>query len=145
MVDPKITINPEVADAAPAPAQTPTAQILAEALREADITFGNGRVMSVRKPSTLVKYRIVAALGAELSANQVYMSMVEPLLWVSKIDGQPVFMPTSELQVEALITQIGDDGMDELTTWYMINVMGPVMQAMDAAKAQAREREQVKN
>lgn len=142
MSETKITIDPEAAPAAPA---TPSAQIIAEALKEDTITFGAGRVMSVRKPSTLTKYRIVAALGSELSANQVYMSMVEPLLWVSQLDGQPVFMPTSELQIEGLITQIGDDGMDALTTWYMINVMGPVMQAMDAAKAQAREREQVKN
>lgn len=90
--------------------ESPSAELIAAAKREATVTDSLGRVIRLKKPAVLAQFRLVEALG-ETSKNQVYMGMVMPLIFVAQIDGEAVPAPTSKLQVEALIQRLSDEGV----------------------------------
>lgn len=91
--------------------ETPSEQLVAEAAQPAVVTDSRGRKITLQKPSVLSQFRIVRAMGAEAAANQTYMGMVLPLIFVAEIDGEPVPFPKSELQVEALIQKLDEPGI----------------------------------
>ena len=70
-----------------------------------------GRTIELRKPSVLDQYRIVEILGGELSANQVYMGMIIPLLFVYSIDGSTVFF-SKKTELEGLIKRLDEEGIN---------------------------------
>lgn len=77
------------------------------------ITDSLGRIILLKKPSVLDQYRLVEILGAELSANQVYMGMVIPLLFVQSIDNIPVIF-SKKTELEALIKRLDEEGIDSV-------------------------------
>lgn len=99
----KVTVNPQ-APAAPTAAPT-----------QFELSDATGRTIVVKKPGVLSQYRLVEALG-HAAANQVYMAMTMPLLFVSSIDGDPITQPRTKAEVEALIQRLGDEGVTTLMT-----------------------------
>lgn len=87
----------------------PSEQIIQAANQTETVTAG-GKTFTLKKPGILSQYRIVEVVG-ESAKNEVYMGMVNPILWVSEIDGEPVFQPTSKRELEALIQRIGEEGV----------------------------------
>lgn len=116
---PKVEIHEDGgAPAGEGAALSPSAQLIKDALRAETITDGKGRRILLRKPGVLTQYRIVESVGPELAANLTYMNMVNPLTWVAEIDGDPIALPKSKLQIEALITRLDDEGLEAVMTWF---------------------------
>jgi hypothetical protein len=90
---------------------SPRAQVLAKAAVEVTVTDARGRNITLKKPGVLAQYRIIEVAG-ESAKNEVYMSMVLPLIFVTSIDGDLVLQPTTKLQLEALITRLDEDGIE---------------------------------
>lgn len=90
---------------------TPSAQAVAKGNSELAVTDSKGRSIKLKKPGVLAQYRLIEALG-ESAKNEVYMGMVLPLIFVSEIDGDPVFLPTSKREIEALIQRLDEEGLE---------------------------------
>lgn len=118
-------------------ALSPSAQLVKSALQEETVTDEKGRKILLRKPGPLAQYRLVLAVGAEAAANQTYMQMINPLIYVASIDGDPVHPPATLREVEALIQRLDDDGLGAVMGWYMANVLAPTMEAVSAAEKAA--------
>lgn len=97
----KITVN-----------QTPSDQVAAEAQGAVVVTDARGRKITLKKPGILSQFRIVEIVGGELAKNQVYMSMILPLIYVAEIDGDPVLFPASKRELDALIQRLDEDGIE---------------------------------
>lgn len=138
----KVTIHKDAAaeDAAGAgeAAETPSAQLIKHTLKEEVVEDAKGRKILMRKPSVLAQFRIVEAVGPQVAANQTYMQMINPLIYVGAIDGAPVALPTSLLETEALIARLDDDGLNAAMSWYVANVISPTLDAIQAEEAKAR-------
>jgi len=74
------------------------------------VTTKSGKCITIKRPHVLAQYKLVEAIG-DTSTNRVYLHMCIPLLWVTHIDGSEVNMPSSKLQVEALITRLDEEGI----------------------------------
>ena len=71
-----------------------------------------GRLIGVVKPSVLDRYRVLKMLGGETAGNQHALGYAMLACAVREIDGQPVPMPNTERQIEALIDRLGDEGFE---------------------------------
>lgn len=100
--------------------------------------------LTLRKPDVLANFQMVEALG-DVASNAAYMQMVAPLVYVSEIDGDPVYPPTSKLEVEALIQRLGEGGMAAAMNWWMERIYSPALQNMRDAQAKAKETARLKN
>jgi hypothetical protein len=74
------------------------------------VTDSKGRKLGLRRLPFLEEFRIIEALGSELSSNTTYMGMLNPLLYLAEIDGDSITIPRNKLQAEALINRAGRDG-----------------------------------
>jgi hypothetical protein len=90
---------------------TPSAEVVAKATAEVTVTDARGRVITLKKPGVLAQFRLVEALG-DSAKNQTYLGMVLPLIFVTAIDGDPVYQPSKKSEVEALIQQLNDEGIE---------------------------------
>lgn len=90
--------------------EVPSVEVLAKANEESSVTDSTGRVIKFKKPGVLAHYRLIEALG-DSAANETYMGMVLPLIYVTEIDGNEVHQPKSKMHVEALIQQLDDAGI----------------------------------
>lgn len=90
---------------------SPSQQVIAKAVQEVNVTDSRGRVITLKKPGPLAQYRLVEAIG-DSAKNEVYMGMILPMIFISKIDGDPVLLPNTKAQVEALIQRLDDEGID---------------------------------
>lgn len=91
--------------------QSPTAQVIAKAVSEVSVTDSKGRTITLRKPGILAQYRIIETMGKSADI-ETYRGMVTPLIWISAIDGDAVAQPVNKLQLEALISRVGDEGLE---------------------------------
>lgn len=96
----KVTLN----------SNTPSEQAIARANTEESITDSRGRSIKLKKPGVLAQFRLIEILG-DTAKNEVYMSMVLPLIFVTEIDGDAIFPPTRKSEVEALIQRLDEDGV----------------------------------
>jgi hypothetical protein len=69
-----------------------------------------GRKLGLKRLPFLEEFRIVEAVGPERAINQAYMSMINPLLLIAEIDGDPISTPRTHAQIEALIQRAGREG-----------------------------------
>lgn len=90
--------------------ETPSQHAIAKANETFNIVDAKGRTITLKKPGVLAQYRLIEALG-DSAANQTYVSMVLPLIYISAIDGEVEIMPTAKLQVEALIQRLDEEGI----------------------------------
>jgi|SRR5579872_4999583 len=97
---PKVTIR-----------ETPSETHVREALKETIVEDARGRKIKLVRPPVLAQFKLIRMLGGEASANQTYVQMLLPLLYVAAIDGAPVFFPASELEIDALIARLDEDGI----------------------------------
>lgn len=89
---------------------TPSQQVIRSATADVGIKDARGRAITLKKPGILAQYRLVEMMG-ESAANETYMNMVLPVLFVSAIDGEAVMTPNSKREVEALIQRLDEDGI----------------------------------
>lgn len=90
--------------------ETPSQQVIRSATAEHSVKDARGRTITLKKPGILTQYRLVEMMG-ESAANETYMNMVLPVLFVSAIDGEAVMTPNSKREVEALIQRLDEDGI----------------------------------
>lgn len=100
----KVTINPKAEPSA-------TQELLAKAQSNVTVTDARGRAITLKKPGALAQFRLIEALG-DSAANKTYASMCLPLIYVAAVDGDPVMPPTRKSEVEALIQQLEEDGLE---------------------------------
>jgi hypothetical protein len=89
------------------------------------VTDSRGRKLGLRQLPFLEEFRIVEALGSELSANTTYMNMLNPLLYLAEVDGVAIEVPSTKLAAEALIQLAGREGflaiMDGIVKYFAID------------------------
>jgi hypothetical protein len=90
---------------------TPTQTYIAAAHDVHDVTDATGRVLTVRRQTTLDRLRLFKAVGPTLAFNDRYLGLAGLAFSVMGIDGVPVPQPTNDAQIEAAIDRIGDAGM----------------------------------
>ena len=88
----------------------PSEEVIKAANAETTCTDARSRVIRLKKPGILAQYRLIEALG-DTAKNEVYMSMVLPLIFVTQIDEDAVHLPTSKPQLEALIQRLDEEGI----------------------------------
>ena len=88
----------------------PSAQVIAQAMAETTVVDARGRSITLRKPGVLAQYRLIETLG-DSASNETYVGMVLPLLYVGAVDGDAVPPFAKKSQVEALIQQLGEEGV----------------------------------
>lgn len=109
----KVTINKTGESATES--DSPSQQLIKQAIQEHSITDRMGRKIVLRKPPTLSQFRLIEAVG-DSARNQTYMAMILPLNYVSSIDGAPVPGITSKAHLEALIQRLDDEGVEAVMT-----------------------------
>jgi hypothetical protein len=115
-----LTVNESPAGAT---AATPSAQVVAKQMAEVVVTDTAGRTIKLKKPGVLTQFRLVEMMG-DSAKNQVYMGMILPIIYVTSIDGDPVFTPTSKMQVEALIQRLDEHGVEAVMAGVTANFGG---------------------
>ncbi len=90
--------------------ETPSEKVIKSANQLVHVTDAKGRTLGLRRLDFLEEFRIIEALGSELSSNTTYMGMLNPLLYLAEIDGDPVGIPRNKIQAEALIQRAGREG-----------------------------------
>ena len=91
---------------------TPSQTILDAASAERQIRDPQGRVLTLRRPTTLDRLRLFKAVGPTLANNDRYLGIAMLAYTVVAIDGVPVPQPTNEFQIEAAVGRLGDDAID---------------------------------
>lgn len=91
--------------------ETPTHRHLAATLATCSTQDAEGRVLTIRRLTALDKLRLFKAAGPTLSQNQHWLGMATLAVSVSTIDDIPIPSPTSEAQIESLVSRLGDAGI----------------------------------
>ena len=99
---PKVTVDKSA---------TPSAELIKAAQVEVEVTDSTGRKIKLRKPGVLAQYRLVKAIGAESAANTTLVQMYLPVLYVAQIGEEVVFPPSTEREVEAVISLLDEAGL----------------------------------
>jgi hypothetical protein len=97
MNKPKITIKPA------------SDEIIAAANTIETIAVGQ-MTIGLKRPGILSQYRIVEVVG-ESAKNEVYMGMINPILWVHEVNGEHQPAPSTKRELEALIQLLGEEGV----------------------------------
>lgn len=95
---------------------TTSAQIIAAANATFEEKDRRGRVLTMKKPALLSQFRLTEAMGPETAENGAYRAMCLPLMWLTAIDGEAVNLPTTKLEIEAMIQRLDEDGFVALHT-----------------------------
>lgn len=95
---------------------SPSAQIVKKANERVTVTDDRGRSIVVRKLTPLDRMRMSKAAGSENATNQPYMLYALVACSVVSVDGDDMLTPTTERQLEAAISLLGDEGYDAALT-----------------------------
>jgi hypothetical protein len=76
------------------------------------VTDSRGRSIGIKKPTVLQRLRLFEIVGAENSKNEMYLGYASLALLVVEIDGEHLGAPTSKREMEALVQQLDDDGLN---------------------------------
>ena len=87
----------------------PSAVVKNSAATRITVTDESGRIFTIKKPKPLDGLDFKLALGAN-HTNTLYLVEVSHLQYVAEIDGEPVNVPKTELQLRSLYQRLGDDG-----------------------------------
>ena len=80
------------------------------------VTDSLGRTIQLRKLDPLQQARLVIAVGGEISTNSVFMNgFAMPAAMVAHIDDDFFGFPASIKQIEAMLSQLGAEGMEAVT------------------------------
>ncbi|WGS53582.1 hypothetical protein LFL96_21225 [Paraburkholderia sp. D15] len=78
------------------------------------VSVKDGRKLTLTYPGPLAQYKLVRAMGPVESENARLCRMYMPLIYLSAIDETPVLLPTSMLQLDALVERLGHKGLAAL-------------------------------
>lgn len=73
-----------------------------------------GRTLVVQRPELLMEFQFAEAAGAEAAANQTWMGMAMPLIYLVRIDEQPAPRLLNKLVIDGLIRELGREGYSAL-------------------------------
>lgn len=94
--------------------KTPSQAIVEDANRTYTVTDATGRVIEFKRLGMSGHRRLLKAISND-SANKLQLfAMYVTAAAVVSINGDPVSFPTNELQLDALIDRLGDDGYTAL-------------------------------
>lgn len=103
-----------------------------------------GRTIQLRQLDPLQQGRLVMAVGGDVAANATYMNgFALPAAMVAHIDDDFFGFPTTVKQIEAMLTQLGPDGMAAVNGHLMAKY--EAAQAAAEAKAASAEQAAAKN
>lgn len=102
--------------------QTASEELISRSRKEVIVTDQLGRSIKLRKPTPLQKLNLTSWVGAENAMNPAYMLTVQSYLHVCEINGEAVNIRT-KLQLEALITRLGEEGEDAIAQAVVKNFM----------------------
>lgn len=91
--------------------ETPTAEVIRDANGTATITDERGRVLTVKKLSSLKKLKLQELIGASAAGIPSYMGTAVAACSVIRIDGQDVPWPATKLQFEAIVDRLDEEGI----------------------------------
>lgn len=102
---PKVKVHSE-------PEPSASAELVKQALQEHIVTDTRGRQIKLAKPSVLAQFRLVKMLPPDVAANQTYIGMCMPLLFVAAIDGQTIIFPNTDRELDGFIERLGEEGVE---------------------------------
>lgn len=115
MATKKITINPTPpAEASPAPAPGNIPAPDANGVHWC--TDALGRRIGVKPPNALERLRMARLIGGE---NQRFQQEATVYFYVTHIGGEDVAKPTTMLQIDAMASKLGDDGLIAISNLMM--------------------------
>jgi hypothetical protein len=91
-------------------------QVVAAAKNQVEVTDKSGRKIVVRRLNGLEKMRLSKIAGADGAGNTTYFGYVILAASVASIDGEPEEFPMTVRAVEALISQLDDDGLTAVSS-----------------------------
>ena len=106
-------------------ADTPSESIVKAAQQSGMAKDAGGRDIGIKKMQALDRLKMFEVIGPENSKNEPYLGYAALAFHVTSIDGEPIGRPANKLQLESLIKQLGDEGME---------AVGEALQAMFAPK-----------
>ena len=104
--------------------ETPSQSIVKAANVEEFVTDSLGRKIGVRKLNVLERIGMLKLIGNGNSDKQIYKASVSPAFTVTSIDGDPIWKPTNDLQLTALLQRLDEEGLEAVSEW-----MGEMMNA----------------
>ena len=90
---------------------TPSASVVASATAVRTVVDPDGRRLTLRQLTALDKLRLFKAAGSQLAQNQPWLGMAILACSVAAIDDIPVPPLANELQIEAMVSRLGDAGI----------------------------------
>lgn len=128
----KVTITHE-----PKSGDTPSQAIISNENSAQTVTDSKGRQISFRKLKVLERMRMFEVLGPDNSKNEMYLGYSALAFSVTSIDSEKIGRPTTKIALEALLQQLGDEGLD---------AVGEAMKKMMESEAsEKQETAQIKN
>lgn len=91
---------------------TPSSTIVLGATTGSVVSDTNGRRITVRRLTALDKLRLFKAAGPVLSQNQLWLGMAVLAYSITAIDDVPIPVPTNEVQIESIVSRLGDAGIN---------------------------------
>ncbi len=92
-----------------------SAQSVAKAKNQTEVTDDRGRKIGVKRLNALEKMRLSKIAGPDGASNPTYFGYVILAASVVSIDGEPEVFPMTSRAVEALISQLDDDGLSAVS------------------------------
>jgi hypothetical protein len=93
---------------------TPTNLVISRASQTYEVLDGQGRKLTIRHINALDRLRLLKAAGPDLSQNDAWLNMAALALSVVEINGTPRVTPANERQIEAIVSELGDDGLQKV-------------------------------
>lgn len=91
--------------------ERPSEAIIKQTGQTVSIEDGEGRTITLRLPKPLQRLRFIDAMG-ESSSNTLWAGTVAPLMYVGSIDGDPISVPVTKREIEALYQRLDEHGID---------------------------------
>ena len=122
----EIKLNPE----------TPSQAIVKAGNTEVTFADAQGRQITIKRMNALDRMRLFEVVGADNIGNQAYFGYASLACHVTKIGEYPVIRPATKAQLEALVQQLDDDGLNAVAKAVAENFI---------TKDEADQKELVKN
>jgi hypothetical protein len=104
-------VRSRAADESEGAAERPSDMIVKQSTQNVTVQDETGRSITVRMPKPLQRLRFIDAMG-ESSSNRMWSATVAPLMYVGSIDGEPVNVPMTKREIEALFQRLDDHGLE---------------------------------
>ena len=96
---------------------SPTELITGRAGKIFNIIDDNGRELKIRRIDALDRLRLLKAAGPELARNDAWLNMAALAFAVVEIERTPRISPTTERQIETIVSELGDSGINAVAAF----------------------------